>query len=370
MPSITEPRSGIQYGWVLDEDGWDAGMTANLLSIGRFACHLSVKSRTLATPPASPVAGDTYIPAAGATGVWAGKVGQIAVYTTTGYAFGVPRRGWTAVIEDEGPAGVGQLVVYTATNTWAVLNAATASTLITKNEGATVTTATTAYNFTGAGVNATGASGVVTVDVPAAPASSYAYTGNWAGKPAASTLGRLALINDYGANGYSVWQDSGTIWTRDAPLAIYQNGNLSPAVTSATETQLLAIPVKGGSLGLNGEIRLNLAFGFSATANTKAIFVRIGPGAFSTSQPMIWQIGAGAGSPVSATARCGFVNLNSASAQKGTVPPYSWTYGTMATPLLTAAVNTAADFNIFVSGYTNGTDSLYLYEALVELWPL
>lgn len=368
MPSITEPRSGIQYGWALDEDGWNVGMDANLLSIGRFAYHLSVKSRSLTAPPGSPTSGDTYIPAASATGAWAGKAGQVAVYTPAGYVFGVPRRGWTAVIEDEGPAGVGQLVVYTATNTWAVLNAATATALIAKDEGVTLTSSTNTLNFTGAGVTATNSGGVVTVNVPAT-ANLDAYTGNWSGKPAAGTLGRLALINDYGANGYSIWQDNATIWTRDAALRIYQNGNVGASVTSATETQLLAIPVKGGSLGLNGEVAIKLAFGFSANSNNKTFFVRIGPGAFSTSQPQIYTQNNGGGPNATGVVTVGFVNLNSASSQKGTTPPYVWGYGPTTVPFSTASINTAADFNIFISGYTNGTDTLSLIEAFVDIIP-
>ncbi len=368
MPSITEPRSGIQYGWALDEDGWNVGMDANLLSIGRFAYHLSVKSRSLTAPPGSPTSGDTYIPAASATGPWAGKAGQVAVYTPAGYVFGVPRRGWTAVIEDEGPAGVGQLVVYTATNTWAVLNAATATALIAKDEGVTLTSSTNTLNFTGAGVTATNSGGVVTVNVPAV-ANLYAYTGNWTGKPAAGTFGRQALINDYGANGYSIWQDNVTRWTRDAPLRIYQNGNLNASVTGTTETLMQAIPVKGGSLGLNGEAVIKLALEFSATASIKTVWVRIGPGAFSASHPHIWVHNSGTGSNASASGVCGFVNRNSESVQKGTVTSYNWGYGTTTIALETAAINTAADFNIFISGYTNGSGSLTLLEASVDIIP-
>jgi len=103
MASSTEPRSGLNYGWSLGESGWNTGMDANLLSLGRFAYHLSVKDRDLATPPGSPANGDTYIVAASPTGAWAGKAGQVAVYNSAGSAwvFGVPRTGWVAYIEDE-----------------------------------------------------------------------------------------------------------------------------------------------------------------------------------------------------------------------------------------------------------------------------
>jgi hypothetical protein len=101
MAASTEPRSGLFYGWALGENNWKDGMDANLLRIGRFGFHLSVKDRDLTTPPASPAAGDTYIPAASSTGAWAGKDGQIAVWSGSAWIFGVPRIGWVAYVEDE-----------------------------------------------------------------------------------------------------------------------------------------------------------------------------------------------------------------------------------------------------------------------------
>ncbi len=73
MASSTDPRSGLKYGWSLGESGWNTEMDSNLKAIGRFAYHLSVKDRDLTTPPGSPASGDTYIPAATATGAWVGK---------------------------------------------------------------------------------------------------------------------------------------------------------------------------------------------------------------------------------------------------------------------------------------------------------
>lgn len=101
MASLTEPRSGLKYGWALGESGWNAEMDANLKAIGRFAYHLSVKGRGLTTPPGSPASGDTYIVAASATGAWATKDGQVAVWDGTAWVFGTPRAGWVAYIEDE-----------------------------------------------------------------------------------------------------------------------------------------------------------------------------------------------------------------------------------------------------------------------------
>lgn len=105
MTAKTDPRSGIQYGWDLGESNWNTGMDANLLFIGLFGLHLSVKDRDLTAPPATPANGDSYIVGATATDAWAGKDGQVAVWSTAletpSWVFGVPRLGWIAYIEDE-----------------------------------------------------------------------------------------------------------------------------------------------------------------------------------------------------------------------------------------------------------------------------
>ncbi len=65
------------------------------------AVHLSVISRAVATPPASPADGDRYLVAAGATGVWAGHEGHIAYREAASWRFATPREGWRLWIEDE-----------------------------------------------------------------------------------------------------------------------------------------------------------------------------------------------------------------------------------------------------------------------------
>jgi hypothetical protein len=57
----------------------------------------------MTAPPGTPTNGDTYIPATTASGAWAGKEGQVAVYdgATAAWVFYVPRTGWVAYIEDE-----------------------------------------------------------------------------------------------------------------------------------------------------------------------------------------------------------------------------------------------------------------------------
>lgn len=118
----TLDSNGIYTEFTLGE-AYDDQMDSNLNRMSRFGFHLSIKSRVLTAPPGGEVAGDAYIPASPATGAWLGKEGQIAFHNGSAYVFGIPRRGWTAVIENEGVSGVGVLVAYTATNTWATVGA-------------------------------------------------------------------------------------------------------------------------------------------------------------------------------------------------------------------------------------------------------
>ena len=105
MAMQTEPRGGFNFGWNYGENGWNSGMDANFLHLGRFGFHLSIKDRDLTAPPASPAAGDTYIPAAGATGAWAGLDGRVVVWVpgspAGAWVSATPRLGWVAYVEDE-----------------------------------------------------------------------------------------------------------------------------------------------------------------------------------------------------------------------------------------------------------------------------
>ncbi|WP_459944341.1 DUF2793 domain-containing protein [Desulfocastanea catecholica] len=79
-------------------------MDANLKRIDNFGMHLSVKDRNLATPPAIPANGDTYIIAAAPTGDWSARAaGDVAMYSTVDVAwrFATPRLGWICYVEDE-----------------------------------------------------------------------------------------------------------------------------------------------------------------------------------------------------------------------------------------------------------------------------
>jgi len=63
--------------------------------------QLAVLDRDLSAPPGSPVEGDRYLVAAGATGAWAGQAGRIAVWQAGAWVFRTPRNGWMAWVADE-----------------------------------------------------------------------------------------------------------------------------------------------------------------------------------------------------------------------------------------------------------------------------
>lgn len=100
MPASTDPNLGLNYGWTLGESGWGTGMDTNLKRLGAVV-GLSVVDRDLTTPPASPANGDRYLIPAGATGVWSGKTGQIAVRIASAWEYHIPKPGWLCFIEDE-----------------------------------------------------------------------------------------------------------------------------------------------------------------------------------------------------------------------------------------------------------------------------
>ena len=63
--------------------------------------HLSVLSRAVTAPPASPAAGDRYIVPAGATDAWTGQTKAVAAWQDGAWTFHAPREGWLAQVTDE-----------------------------------------------------------------------------------------------------------------------------------------------------------------------------------------------------------------------------------------------------------------------------
>ena len=80
--------------------------------------QISVLDRDLASPPSSPVEGDRYIAAAGATGAWTGWDGDVVLFSGGAWLRLAPQEGWRVWIEDEG------VQVVRIGGTWLALDAA------------------------------------------------------------------------------------------------------------------------------------------------------------------------------------------------------------------------------------------------------
>lgn len=63
--------------------------------------QLSVLSRTLNAPPITPVSGERYLVATGASGDWAGHDDEFALFLDGGWLFRTPREGWRMWVEAE-----------------------------------------------------------------------------------------------------------------------------------------------------------------------------------------------------------------------------------------------------------------------------
>ena len=58
-----------------------------------------VESRTLTTPPTTPLAGEAYIVGAGATGAWSGHAGEIAAFQSGAWQFIDPSPGFQVFVK-------------------------------------------------------------------------------------------------------------------------------------------------------------------------------------------------------------------------------------------------------------------------------
>ena len=203
-------------------------------------------------------------------------------------------------------------------------------------------------------------------DLPALGAD-VVYTGTWAGRPAASSVpvGSRARITDVGTSGSSEWVATATRWVRDSDLVIYNNGAINATSTSATETQVLDVTVKGGLLGPNGVFELRLGIECTNNANNKTPRLRIGT-AFAGSTEMWVHNFTTTG--YMATAVVGLQNKTNTAAQIATTAAYSSTGGTYSGTTPVATIDTENDFHAYVSFVTNGTDSMTLKRAIARIY--
>ncbi len=86
------PNLNINYAWPLGFNGWNIGNDDNLLKIDTLM-QLCVEGVETA-PPASPTDGQRFIIGPSATGAWADKTNQIALWLEKDWQYFMPSNGW------------------------------------------------------------------------------------------------------------------------------------------------------------------------------------------------------------------------------------------------------------------------------------
>ena len=99
MAGVTLPRTGLVNGWVVG-DNFKPDMDGNLQLL-EILTGAHILDRDLTAPPGGESGGDCYIPAATATGDWAGHDGDVAYFDGTSWVFVTPWVGLSVYIGDE-----------------------------------------------------------------------------------------------------------------------------------------------------------------------------------------------------------------------------------------------------------------------------
>lgn len=177
----------------------------------------------------------------------------------------------------------------------------------------------------------------------------------WTSKPAVGSTNQLIKVSDIGTAGaYFIWKDSR--WepvTSDVTLAV----SSSPASITGTtiETALATVTIPGGLMSANGTIEVMALWSYTNSANSKNLRVRWG----SMSGSTLFAVGA----TTTASCHCYVIsrNNNSTSSQR-IFAAGALGFGTSGT-ISTPAIDTTANFNIYLTGQVANTSETVTLEA-------
>lgn len=94
MAGTPGPNMGFVYGYSSGDTGWGLGGYNPLAAALDALFNLEIISASLTAPPGSPSDGDRYVPAATATGAWAGHENDVARWFGSAWEFYTPNPGW------------------------------------------------------------------------------------------------------------------------------------------------------------------------------------------------------------------------------------------------------------------------------------
>ena len=184
--------------------------------------------------------------------------------------------------------------------------------------------------------------------IPSMPIASF--------PPAASMSGQFVRASNVGVAPGALYFSDGTSYSLAQEHTLSASGAAGASSSSTSFASILTLSVPGGALGPNGVFRL--AFILSRTNSAAEVAYRLLLGA--AGQPLaecseLW-FHTDANTDVLAASDVGFMNRGSMSSQVQTMRFYSPAPGGTTIPLVTASVNTAADFAVHFAVQTNGTD--------------
>ena len=166
MTALTDPISGLKYGWTLGEDNWNTGMDSNLVQLG---ATINISVLDFVASPVVTTDGTRYIVTTG-SGDFAGKNNKLAARVAGAWVFYALPEGCIVYDEDtnkhykfEGGSYVlvvdlsGYLTSATAASTYlTTATAETTYTSITNSRYQFVTDANTTYTVPASAVTANG----------------------------------------------------------------------------------------------------------------------------------------------------------------------------------------------------------------------
>ncbi|HEX8445133.1 MAG TPA: DUF2793 domain-containing protein [Sphingomonas sp.] len=99
---MTDATERFELPWIMTGQAQKEVTHNEALARVDMLLHPVAESMVLATPPADPGAGRTWIVAAGGTGAWAGRTGSLAIWTEGGWRFAAPVSGMLVWLIDQG----------------------------------------------------------------------------------------------------------------------------------------------------------------------------------------------------------------------------------------------------------------------------
>ena len=183
----------------------------------------------------------------------------------------------------------------------------------------------------------------------------------WAAIPTASTVnGQTVFVSDVGSGG-SFWRSNGTDWFPvGGAVTLAASGAAVANTGNTTENTVATVTIPAGIMGANGVIEVIPLWDFSNNSNTKTMKVKFGGG-------LVYSIA------TTTTTSCQMMyivrNANSASAQIAQASSGSTGMGSVASALLTGAINTSAATTITLTAQcnTSGSDTITLRGYIVRL---